>query len=139
MTALAARTLARQWIDEARLVAGGGPVPVYETVNVSQTPRERVWCTLAFYVELHTGQSYCADYVEEGVVEIHVLGQAGIGDQAVLMAIESIVPEFMTKQDPAGRMVLQETEPLVEAPRGDADPWYRCLVPVRYSWRMMAP
>lgn len=132
MSALGVRQLARAW---ARQVA---PVdaPFYDTVNTAEDPKDTVWWTIEFFSTTHNGETFCrGGYIETGQLDLVFCGRAGIGDVPLLTAAEAVIAAFTQKEDPSGRLVLENYEPIAEVLGGDADLWYRIACTVTYTWR----
>jgi hypothetical protein len=125
--------LARQW------VAGCG-TPFHETINTNAAPTDPVWVTLEFNVENTEVSTFCDDYVEEGVIELVVLANAGAGDGAAIQAAETAGRYMMRQADPTGALVLRKAMAPEEFSGGDADPsWYRVFIGLEYRYNHHNP
>ena len=128
MSSSRVRTLARQWIV-------GCGTPFHETVNTNANPADPLWVTLDFQTEYTERSTFCDDYIEEGVIEMVFLANAGTGDGAAITAAEAASRWMMQQADPTGAVVLRKAMPPEEFSAGDADPtWYRVVVGLEYRY-----
>jgi hypothetical protein len=133
MSALAARELVRGWAEEIAAETGA---PFYDTINRDQNPSDAVWWTMEFFAGSNNGATFCRDgYLEEGVIDLIFMGEAGTGDAALLTAAEAAIARFVARTDPDERLKIESYAPIAELTRGDGDPWYGIACSVSYTWR----
>lgn len=127
MSSLYVRNTVRGW-------AASSPTPFYDTVNYEHNPRDSVWWTIEFEVELSERMTNCGDEQEQGVIELVFCGQPGNGDNAVLAAAEAEAKRLLTKSDAADQLHLVRAMPPEEFSAGDGDRWYRVVVGIEYQY-----
>ena len=107
-------------------------IPFYDTINFHQNPKDDLWCTVMFDPAQRNVIDLCQHTQEEGEIELMVCGKPGIGDDAVLEAIEDAIQVIMSKADALGRFVITDCGPVEDASFGDADTFFR--MSVRFSY-----
>lgn len=115
MASFATRLKVREWLNAS-------PIKFYDTVNFDQRPVEDTWCTVSFGSGEHTPVNYCRETVEEGAFTVVVYGKPGLGDAAVIPAIESIAAYLMAQVD-VNLKLLAHSVPF-EFTLGDGVPRY---------------
>jgi hypothetical protein len=119
----------RQWLTLPQM-----RVPYVDTINREQTPNLPMWCTAEFNGFLRERLTFCPGMtLEEGDIELVYFGQAGIGDDALLLAVEQDMTVLMAQRDPAHRLILDEAGPPDEFFGGSASRYYGISVVVQYS------
>ena len=125
MSSRAVRTLFRAW-------AATLATPYHDTINLAVNPAEAIWSTARFDPATNTKTTFCANAEEEGQIEMIYAAQPGIGDDALLQAVEADLAVMLAKVDPTGRFVLTGNDPPEDASFGDADSTYRIAVMFTY-------
>jgi hypothetical protein len=107
--------------------------PFVETINVEQNPTDDIWFTAGFDFSFMDKLSFCQDFAEYGVIELVFESLPGTGDDAVLVAAESVTAELKKFNDPTGQLTLTSFSPPDEYSQGSADTAaYRVVVFIDY-------
>lgn len=133
MSALYVRNKSRQWAQETSALMG---FQFYDTVNRDQDPQDAVWWSMVF-TSLQADGTFCTrPYMESGLVDVIVSAAPGTGDEAAIMAMESIIPDLMDKVDPTRRLIYERWDPLAERSAGSANRFYSVSVSIDYRFNL---
>lgn len=119
------RDMFRTWLNAL-------PVPYYDTINLEQSPTDDIWTTAIFLPFSVETLDYCEGREETGEVQVIWLGKPGIGDAALLAAVELHVIQLMSQEDPTGKLVIAGRTAISEYSGPDA-PHYEMAVSILYT------
>lgn len=129
MSTLYVRTLVEGWLNDVAM-----NVPYYPTINEEQNPSDAIWCTAKFNSDFRDVITFCrGNTTEEGDIEIEYFGLPGIGDDALLTALEADMITLMSQRDPAGKCVLLRRSAPFETSGGSASLLYGLSIFVDYQ------
>lgn len=118
--------------DTFRSWAATLATPFYDTVNKTVNPTEDIWCSVRFDAFDNEWQTLC-NKEETGEIELMYFAQAGVGDSAVLTAIETDVPVILGKRDtPLEKFKVHGCGPVDDFGMPDAN--FRMSVRFDYSF-----
>lgn len=110
-------------------------VPFHDTVNMEQNPQDPIWVTAIFDSLYREVLTFCEDKVrEEGDVVLVYSGRPGVGDTAMLAAIEADLPVLMAQRDPNKRLVILNRSAPEEYSGGSAQQDYQMAVYLDYEY-----
>lgn len=128
MSSLAVRTLADQW------ALADASLPYYPTINQQTEPTDDIWLTLEFQAYGNDLETYCGSTVERGEIILVFMGLIGIGDDTLIAAAETYSSNYFdNNQDPAGKLVLVEKQPISDY-QGNGNR-YICEIAIQYEYR----
>ncbi len=121
------RNTFRNWLNDASLA-----VPFYDTINQEQNPSDPIWCTVDFIPYERDQITYCGDVAERGFAEVIYYGSPGVGDAALLAAVEADILII------DGLVDAKLTKDSMTAPNeysnGDAEKDYILSVEIEYTY-----
>ena len=124
------RDMVEGWLGDVALA-----VPYYPTVNEDQNPGDAQWCTVDFSSSFRDTLTFCAGMTsEEGELQVIYFGEAGVGEDALLTAIEADMLIIMAKRDPANKLVLMQRSAPFEFSGGSASKNYGLSIFVDYQF-----
>ena len=124
------RDMVETWLEDVAMA-----VPYYPTVNEEKNPVETQWCTADFSGSVRDTLTFCNGITnEEGEIEVVYFGQAGVGVDALLTAIEADMLIIMAKRDPAYKLVLLQRSAPFEFSGGSASRHYGMSIYVDYQY-----
>ena len=110
-------------------------VPYYPTINEEQDPQDIMWCSADFSSSLRDTLTYCQGKTsEEGEVRVVYFGQAGVGEDILIAALEADMVLLMANRDPSDKLVLMQRSAPFEFGGGSAERWYGLSVYVDYQF-----
>ncbi len=93
------RNMFRSWLNAL-------PEPYYDTVNLDQSPPDDLWVTAVFISYGVDFIDTCGQQEETGEVQVIWLGKPGVGDAALLAAVEAGTQALLAREDPAGKLIV---------------------------------
>jgi len=130
MSSSVVRTLVEQWLEDPAMA-----VKYYATINEDQDPDDAMWCTAKFSPSYRESTTFCGGKTtEEGEVEIIYFGQPGIGESALIVAVETDMLVLMAQRDPAGDMVILNRSAPFEFSGGSAGSLYGLSIFLEYQY-----
>ncbi|RLC00593.1 MAG: hypothetical protein DRH90_18125 [Deltaproteobacteria bacterium] len=129
MSSSIVRTLVEGWLNDVAMT-----VPYYPTVNEDQNPQDNIWCTADFSSSFREAMTFCNGYTnEQGEVEVIYYGLAGIGEDALIAAVEADMATMMAQRDPANKLVLMNRSAPYTFSSGSADREFALSVYIDYN------
>lgn len=130
MSSLYVRNIIEGWLSDAAMT-----VKFYPTINEEQNPSELMWCTCKYASPFRETLTFCEGSTsEEGDVEIRYFGQAGIGDDALLTAMELDLKTLMAQRDSTQKLTLVQRSAPFEQSDGSAKSMYAVSAYVDYQY-----
>ena len=110
-------------------------VPYYPTLNEEQNPKDDNYCTARFTSSFRETITFCqGDKLEEGEIEVIYFGKPGIGDNALIQALEADMITMMAQRDPATKLTLTQRSAPFEFSGGSALARYGQSVYIDYVY-----
>jgi len=129
MSSFYVRQMMEGWLQDAGMV-----IPYYPTINEGQDPQDAMYCTLKFSSSFRDTITFCqGDTSEEGEVEVIYFGQAGIGYNALIQALEADMITLMAQRDLTGKLTLVRRSAPFEFSGGSAGQMYGLSIYIDYT------
>lgn len=129
MSSFYVRQMVETWLKDPAMV-----IPYYDTINEEQDPQDDMYCTGRFNSSFRETTTFCqGNTLEEGEVEVTYFGQAGIGDNALIQALEADMVTLMAQRDPDTKLTLTQRSAPFEFSGGSAGQKYGLSIYIDYQ------